>query len=283
MKPFQTGAFRRTAIAFAGALALGGPAAAAASDGFQTDFGPALVGGDDAGAQVVLPFALSLFGQSYTVMNISTNGFATFGNLTGIDGFDLGADPWRADAGAFLDGPARIAPEWFDWVSSVYYAASADRVMLTWEGSEYGADDVFVAQAQLFADGRIVFAYDTPHAPGGAALAGITTGGGAADPGSTNYVGSSFSVTGVQAIYMAAGGGGFPNAIGVAFTPDGEGGYSVVGGTPPLPDPESGGGGSGSAVPEPSAWALLLAGFTLAGATLRTRRRARGGLGPQRA
>lgn len=272
---------RVTMAAAAAALALAGSADAAVTTGFDSAFGPGLLGGDDAGAQVILPFAVSLFGQSYSVMNISTNGFATFTNVAGMDGLDLGAEPWNDGVAAFLAGPARIAPEWFDWESSVSYAVSASRIMITWQGNEYGHTDNYVAQAQIYADGRIVFAYDTPHAPAGGALAGITTGGGAADPGSTNFTGSSFAVSGAQAIYMAGGAGQFPNAIAVTFTPDGEGGYRVEGGVPPLPGPVGGGGGDpagdpggdpGSTVPEPSTWALLLAGFALAGSALRSRR-----------
>jgi hypothetical protein len=263
--------------AAASALAFGLPAAAATSPGFESDFGPGLLGGDDAGAQVILPFAISLFGQSYSVMNISTNGFATFGDTPGIAGLDFGADPWNASVASFLSGPARIAPEWFDWVSSVSYATSADRVMLTWEGNEYGKTDIYRAQAQIYADGHIAFAYDTPHAPTGFALAGITVGGGAPDPGSANYTGADFSVSGPQAIYMAGGSAQFANAISVTFTPDGQGGYRVTGGVPPLPDPVNGGGGENggpnSPTPEPSAWALMLLGFGLAGSLVRARSR----------
>ncbi|WP_296597016.1 PEPxxWA-CTERM sorting domain-containing protein [Phenylobacterium sp.] len=272
-KPFGARAVRRAALATAAALAFAGPAGAATSAGFESTFGPALVGGDDVAAQVVLPFAVSLFGQSYSVMNVSSNGFATFGNVEGLAGLDLGADPWSASVTSFLAGPARITPEWFDWESSVFYAASSDRIMLTWEGNEYGRTDVYRAQAQIYADGRIVFAYDTPHAPAGAALAGITGGGGASDPGSTNYTGASLSVNGDKAIYMGGGAGQFANAISVSFTPDGDGGYRVEGDVPPLPGPVNGGDG-GSPAPEPAAWALMIMGFGLAGAAIRRRRTA---------
>lgn len=260
------------ATALVGALALAGSAAATPSPGFDSQVGPGLVGGDDVGAQVVLPFAVSLFGQSYSVMNVSSNGFATFSDVAGLPGFSLGDDPWNATVASFLSGPARIAPEWFDWVSSVSYMATGDRILLTWEGAEYGQSDTYRAQAQIYADGRIAFAYDTPHAPNGAALAGITTGGGAADPGSTNFTGASLSVSGAQAIYMGGGSGLFANAISVTFTPDGDGGYRVEGDVPPLPGPVDGGGGPGSAAPEPAGWALMILGFGLSGGAIRRRR-----------
>jgi len=269
-------AVRSAATALAAAFALAGSAAATPSPGFDSQIGPGLLGGDDVGAQVVLPFAVSLFGQSYSVMNVSSNGFATFSDVAGLPGFNLGDDPWNATVASFLSGPSRIAPEWFDWVSSVSYLAANDRILLTWEGNEYGQSDTYRAQAQIYADGRIAFAYDTPHAPAGIALAGITTGGGVGDPGSTNFTGASLSVSGVQAIYMGGGPGLFANAISVTFTPDGDGGYRVEGHVPPLPDPVDGGGGTGggpgSAAPEPAAWALMILGLGLSGGAIRRRR-----------
>lgn len=262
--------------AFAATLVLAGPAVATPSPGFDSQIGYGLLGGDDVGAQIVLPFAVSLFGQSYSVMNVSSNGFATFTDVAGLPGFTLGDDPWNPTVASFLNGPSRIAPEWFDWVSSVSYLATSDRILLTWEGNKYGQSDTYRAQAQIYADGLIAFAYDTPHAPNGLALAGITAGGGVADPGSTNFTAASLSVSGAQAIYMGGGPGLFANAISVTFTPDGNGGYRVEGDVPPLPGPVDGGGGTGggpvSPAPEPAAWTLMILGFGLSGAAMRRRR-----------
>ncbi|MBS0361677.1 MAG: PEPxxWA-CTERM sorting domain-containing protein [Proteobacteria bacterium] len=251
------------------ALAVSGAARAGATAGFDNNLGGGLVGGDDGGAQVVnLPFAVSLFGQSYSTLNVSTNGYLTLTNLAGIDGLDLSADTWRPNIGGFLNEQARIAPEWFDWVSDTSLSETADRIMVTWTGAQYGSDVTHIAQAQIYSDGRIVFAYDDPTGPTGTVIAGITTGEGASDPGATNFLGANFIVNGPQAIYELSAGGGFPNNVPVTFTPDGNGGYTVQGGVPPLPDPADGGG-----VPEPATWALLLSGFGLAGAALRARRR----------
>jgi hypothetical protein len=253
------------------ASAFGGAAAAATTIGFDPNFGISLGGGDEGGAQVVLPFAVSLFGQSFSTMNISTNGYVTLTNLTGIDGRDLSGDSYTPNVAGFLGEQARITPEWFDWESSFYYSTDSDRVMVTWVGNQYGHSDVsHTAQLQVFADGRIVFAYDDPTGPTGEALAGITTGGGVADPGSSSFLDAAFSVNGPQAIYSF--GDPFANNVAVTFTPDGNGGYGVTGSVPPLPDPVNG-GGNPSPVPEPAAWALMLIGFGGLGAMLRLGRR----------
>jgi hypothetical protein len=205
-------------------------------------------------------------------MNVDTNGFVT---LTATPSeIALGAAEWNPTVSDFVSGPARLAPQWFDWISDVHYDTShAGEAVVTWVGTEYNQPGTYVAQLQLYASGRIVFAYDNTDAPYATTIAGVSAGG-AVDPGGVNFIGANFSDDN-PAIYQLSGPRRFPTDIGVSFTPDGRGGYDVAG--DPLPVTTPGGGGTGTSppdggVPEPASWALILAGFGATGAMLRRRR-----------
>jgi hypothetical protein len=242
--------------AFASAAALATSAAAVQSPVFETNYGTVLVGGDDQVSAGVLPFAFTLFDQSYTTFGVSTNGFLTLGAGTG-------ADCCSGDVGGFLAGAPRIAPEWFDIVGTVYLNTEQDgRAVFTFAGGEYRSGGSYAAQAQLFADGRIVFGYDSDSVPASHnVLTGITTGGGAADPGETEFTGGPYSTGDARAVYDFAAAGTFDlNGRNVFFTPNGQGGYTVS--STQLT----------GAVPEPGIWAMMLTGFFGAGSVVRARR-----------
>ncbi|MFZ5721299.1 MAG: PEPxxWA-CTERM sorting domain-containing protein [Pseudomonadota bacterium] len=244
------------AAAFAAAALLAGTAQAATSPVFETNYGTAIVGGDDNTASGVLPFAFTLFGTSYNQFNASTNGFVTLGGTNG-------SGCCNGDVGQLLAGEARIAPQWFDIVGTVYLNTEvADRAVFTFTGGEYGHGGSYAAQAQLFADGSIIFGYSGDSIPGiHTTLTGISAGHGAADPGETELTGGPFSTGGALAVYDVAAGGTFDlNGQNVFFNPDGRGGYVVNG--------EAVGG-----VPEPATWAMMISGFFGAGVVLRSRRK----------
>jgi hypothetical protein len=250
MKTFALGA-----AAFASATLLAGAAGAATSPVFETNYGTVLVSADDSTASGTLPFAFTLFGQSYTGFEVSTNGFVSFGGGNG-NGCCSG------DVGGLLSGAARIAPEWFDIVGPAYLNTDqANRAVFTWVGGEYAAGGSYAAQAQLFADGRIIFGYSSDSVPAAhVTLAGISAGGGVADPGATDLSGGPYTVDGPRAIYQQFAANSFDlNGANVYFTPDARGGYTVS---------TSAVGG----VPEPATWAMMLAGFFGAGSILRSRR-----------
>lgn len=246
------------AAAVAAAL-LSGTADAATSPVFETNYGTALVSGDDSTAYGLMPIDFSFFGQNYTTSDyfmVSTNGFLSFG------GGDAAC--CNGDAAAFLNGPARIAPEWFDIVGSVYLNTDvADRAVFTFTGLEYSVGGAYAAQAQLFADGSIIFGYSGDGIPQShVTLTGISAGGGVADPGEHELTGGAFSTGSAQAVYDLAAASTFDlNGRNVYFTPTAGGGYTVSNSAPV--------GG----VPEPTSWALMIVGFAGSGALLRHRRR----------
>jgi hypothetical protein len=236
-----------------------------------SQYGQTLFGGDDPAGRADLPFAFSFYGQSYSAVNISANGFVTF---TSSGELDIGVADWAPTGSGLVTGPARIAPLWFDRVGYVMADKSqAGRYTITWLSEEYGQTGIFLTQLSLFSDGHFSFAYGE-GAPQGVSLAGISAGGGVPNPGPLEFDGADYS-TNARTIYDLYGPGEFNSSVGVTFTPEGPNFYHVVAGLaplaapPPLPEwPAEEPGG----VPEPASWALMILGFGAAGATLRRRR-----------
>jgi hypothetical protein len=222
---------------------------------FESNFGAAIVSGDDQTTTGSLPFSFSFYGNSYTGFEASTNGFLSLGGLNG-QGCCNGI------VSDFLNGAPRIAAQWLDLVGSVYLNTdTAGRAVFTWTGNEYAAGGSYTAQAQLFSNGTIILGYNSDSMPvNHTTLAGITAGGGAPNPGGSNLSAANFS-SNARATYESFDGSTFDlNGRNVIFTPNGQGGYAVS-------DTLS------AAVPEPGAWALMLTGFLGAGVALRSNRR----------
>lgn len=241
--------------ALAAAVAMTGSAEAAQSPIFETNYGVAIVSGDDQVAGGALPFAFNFFGQSFNTFEASTNGFVTLGGSNGTG-------CCSGDVAGLLSGVARIAPEWFDIVGTAYLnTETAGRAVFTFTGGEYSSGGAYAAQAQLFANGTIIFGYDSDSVPAShTTLTGISLGGGVADPGESNLAAGGFSTSGALAVYDVAAVGAFGlNGSNVVFTPDGNGGYSVS-------------TSLGAVVPEPATWAMMLMGFGGLGGMLRFRR-----------
>lgn len=242
--------------ALASASLLGSAAHAATPAIFENNYGGLITSGDDAVGYGSLPFAFTLFDQSFTSYEASNNGFISFSGSNG-------SGCCSGDVGGFLGGGARIAPEWFDIVGGVYLnTETAGRAVFTWSGFEYSGGGAYDIQAQLFQNGTIIFGYKGDSVPGGhTSLTGITLGGGLADPGEVTFAGN-FSTGGSRAVYdqFAAGTFGL-NGQNVIFTPNGDGGYQVSNSLQ-------------AGVPEPATWAMMITGFGLMGATLRRRRTA---------
>ena len=237
------------------AMLLGAAAANAAPAVWESDFGPSFLVGDDYAGTVALGFAFPLFGTNHTSVEASTNGFLSFGpgNGTGC---------CSGNAFALLSGSPRIAVEWLDIVPFVHLnTAVAGRAVFTWAGTEYGSANMITAQAQLFSDGRIILGFDGPAVPFHDTLTGVSIGGGATDPGSTDLNAGAF-ISG-NSFYQLFGAGTFDlNQSNLFINPRVGGGFDVSSIAPAVT----------GAVPEPASWALLTVGFGLAGSALRRRR-----------
>ena len=247
-------------------LLLGAAAATATPAIWESDFGTAIVSGDDNTTTANFGFAFPLFGASYSTFEASTNGFISVGGSNGqgcCTGFAGGSG-----SGGLLDGAARIAPQWLDLVDTVYLnTAVAGRAVITWQGFEYYDPTVTITtQAQLFDTGRIVFGYDGPSIPTQhPSLTGVSIGGNATNPGASSLLGARFSTGNVQTVYQEFAPGTFNlNGTNVVMTPNSAGGLNV------------------GAVPEPASWALMVAGFGLVGGAVRPPCRRRRGLNDRR-
>jgi hypothetical protein len=208
---------------------------------WEPDFGSRLALGDDGTLETTFgtqnftfPFGGTSFGGGYA-LSISSNGFVSFGGSNG-DGCCDGA---VAD---FLAGAARIAALWTDLYprGETYLHAfddwggpATDRLVVTWDSVTYAYGSSATTQLQLLSNGTIVMSFRC-IAPGGVtgndALVGITPGGGAADPGATDYTAAMPFDSDVQStIYELFRSPASPDLSGRSFVfePNGRGGYHV--------------------------------------------------------
>lgn len=155
---------------------------------FEPNYGTLLGTGDDVVfPTVALGFPFTYGGSTWTDIEISSNGFVWLGANANFDP--------RCCAGtgvAFVADPASIAVLWTDLVADggggVYFNALPGRAVITWANiREYGANSYFTLQMQLTALNEVTFWYGpgtTIASLGHSAVAGITPGANAANPGS---------------------------------------------------------------------------------------------------
>ncbi|MBI1923310.1 PEP-CTERM sorting domain-containing protein [Candidatus Poribacteria bacterium] len=130
---------------------------------WETDYGSELTqlkGKDDATQHVSLSFEFPFFGQTYTDLFISTNGFVILGTDTIIRYTSIGTNGLR-------NAPVPlIAPFWTDLDlalrGAIFFNDFGDRAVMTWfeVGSYYNPRVPYTFQLQLFADGSMVCGYN---------------------------------------------------------------------------------------------------------------------------
>lgn len=212
------------------------PPASGLASVFQTNYGSLLstLSCDDCSTNVNFGFSFPFRGRNYTSGEISSNGFVLLGGASGSTSFT----PTVSD---FVNGLARIAVAWADHDlrvgNGLKFNTSPGQAIFTWDAvGEFNqrlANNTF--QLQLRSDGRIVFGYQrlsltqsfggVPHN----VLVGVTGGGGAADPGSTDFASQvPFSTSGGTVYHFFVPATTF-NLTGAAliFIPNASGGWDV--------------------------------------------------------
>ena len=130
---------------------------------WETDFGTELTqltGEDDETVYVSLDFDFDFFGIDYRNIFISTNGHINLGG-------DVATAYNPNGAADFINALSpMIAPFWSDMDltngGKVFFNQSEDRAVITWDGigSFLATDASFTFQAQLIAEGRVIFGYN---------------------------------------------------------------------------------------------------------------------------
>ena len=110
---------------------------------------------DDDGFWIyALPFRFPFYGQFRESVVVSSNGYLQFGSGNERD-FDNRIEGLVANS--------RIAPFWADLVTdgngNIYIDEKLDSVTIRWRGTGYSTDASINVEVELFADGRIRFAY----------------------------------------------------------------------------------------------------------------------------
>ncbi len=195
---------------------------------------------DDSFAAVSLDFAFPFFGTRYNEMFVGSNGFITFGS---------GDSNFTESVSSFLNSQPRIAGFWDDLNPGaggiVDATGDANSMVVSFTGvPEFFADGANTFSITLFSSGNIDFTFGSMTSNDG--IVGVSPGGGAVDPGPTDFSARSgpFLMTG--AVYEQ-------------FSP----GFDLSGQTI-----------SFTAVPEPCSLVLFGIGASVAGVgTARRRRR----------
>lgn len=128
---------------------------------------------DDNSWPYTLPFTFPFFGQTYTSVNVSSNGFVDFVTPSG----DF--TPSEAE----LINNVRIAPLWADLDTrpgDIYiHQPTPDSVCIRWEGCEWGYSSSSInVELILYQDGRIQFNYGSGNSMYRTPLIGISGGDG---------------------------------------------------------------------------------------------------------
>jgi len=145
---------------------------------------------DDGTQEIGIPFSFPYQGQNWSSVFVNANGNLTFG---------AGNTDFTESVAELLSGPPRIAALWDDLSpqeGEVFVQADADSWTVRYVNvPQFLAGDSNSFSITLSANGEVTIDYDNIEALD--ALAGITQGGGAADPGETDLSSSSsLSATG---------------------------------------------------------------------------------------
>lgn len=145
---------------------------------------------DDSTQEVGIPFSFPYQGQNWSSVFVNANGSLTFG---------AGSTDFSESVAELLSGPPRIAALWDDLSpqeGEVFVQADAGSWTVTYANvPQFLAGDSNSFSITLSANGGVAVAYGGVAALD--AVAGVTQGGGAADPGETDLsAGAPLSVTG---------------------------------------------------------------------------------------
>lgn len=166
-----------------------------------TIVGTLLTLGDDSSVQVTLPFTFTFQGQTYADVFVNANGNLTFGS---------GDTDFSESVAEFLNDQPRIAPLWDDLSPNNGGLVIVDGNAGSWTVSFVGVPEFVSTGSNTFSvtlqpSGQVTIAYGAVSALDG--LAGVSPGGGAADPGESDLSSSgSWPVAGVTyELFNAAG------------------------------------------------------------------------------
>ncbi|MDJ0568856.1 MAG: carbohydrate-binding protein [Pleurocapsa sp. MO_192.B19] len=128
--------------------------------------------GDDEAASVALPFSFDFYGEANDTVNISSNGYLTFG--------DNGTEYYNSGITNSYNLSNFIAPFWDDlnpeYSGSIYhhYDAATDRFIVQYQDvARYEVEDSLTFQTILNADGSIVYQYQDMNAAVNSATVGL--------------------------------------------------------------------------------------------------------------
>ncbi len=140
--------------------------------------------GDDDFAEVPLGFSFPFQGESYSSVFVNSNGNLTFG---------AGSTDFTESVSDLLNGPPRIAPLFDDLSPNqgglVFFNSDSGSFSVTFDNvPEFFATTGNTFTVTLDASGNVQVSYGEINAADG--LAGVSEGGGAADPGGTDLSGA---------------------------------------------------------------------------------------------
>ena len=168
------------------------------ADGFPLDLG------DDASAEVALPFSFDFNGTTYNSVFVNSNGNLTFGS---------GDTDFSESVSELLNDQPRIAPLWDDLSpnqgGSIMVSQDATSLSVSFtDVPQFLAGDSNNFEVTLNADGSYSIAYGNVDAAD--AIVGSTEGGGAADPGESDLsAGGPFPASGTTYEQFTGGGDSF--------------------------------------------------------------------------
>lgn len=159
--------------------------------------GPDLGLGDDDFAEVALPFSFPFYGNSYDSVFVGSNGYLTFGS---------GDTNFSESVGEFLSDQPRIAPYWDDFNPGDGGTITVDEELgsftVLWDGvPEFSTTNSNTFAVTLHPTGMIDVSWGGLASVDG--LAGISPGGGVADPGPTDLTSTPLHLYSSAPIYQS--------------------------------------------------------------------------------